>query len=64
MSGKLYKVVDNSCTKFLPTPLEMGEVVEQIEDDKVKEGYIKVKHSGAVSVFTRERFKRHIVKQK
>ena len=61
---KLFKVIDTSSTKHLPTPLKENEIVEQVEDDSVEEGYIKVKHSGAVSVFLRNRFKRHIEKAK
>lgn len=64
---KLYKVVDNSSTKYLPTPLEVGELVEWVSDVEGEENYIKVRHGKdkeAVSVFARHRFKRFIQKVK
>lgn len=60
MTVKLYKVIDNSGTKYLPNPLEMGQIVEFVEE--VDEKSIKVKHSGATSIFYRSRFKRFIEK--
>jgi hypothetical protein len=70
MEAKIYKVVNAEGTKYLPIPLVMGELVEQVEDEnesdggQVVEGYIRVRHNGGkeVSVFRRDRFKRVINK--
>lgn len=62
---KLYIVVDNAATKYLPKPLEIGEIVEEVVDVRIKvpDGYIRVKHSGIISTFARMRFKRYISKK-
>lgn len=58
---KYYRVIDASCTKYLPTPLVVGDILEAVEDDSISEKEIKVKHAnGEVSKFLRNRFKRHL----
>lgn len=63
---KLYIVNDASSTKYLPSPLKEEDIVEEVEDENnpTPEGYLRVKHGEFVSVFFRNRFKRHIVKTK
>lgn len=68
--AKEFYIVDSVCSanKFLPTPLEVGEVVQRIEEDESEalNGYMKVYHNEgkAISRFSSNTFKRFIPKDK
>jgi len=57
--------VDNA-NKHLPAPLEVGEIVMEIQDEKLSRQYVRVHHNGGkdVSSFSRSYFKTYQPKDK
>ena len=65
------KEVDSG-NKYLPVPLEIGEIVTQIEDEIYSKGdafmsqFVRVKHNGGknISSFSKTNFEKYVPKNK